>query len=81
LVASRCVRLRAVFRLVATLQLPPRVQWQPVDCLSFAPHKRHLPLSALANSLQFSPTEHIGPSELIESMPSDACRGSTGETA
>src|SRR5580693_1163713 len=36
----------------------------PVDCVSFAPHKRHLPLSAPANLLQSSPTEHLGPSEL-----------------
>jgi hypothetical protein len=35
-----------------------------VDCVSFAPYKRHLPLPALANLLQSSPTEHLGPSEL-----------------
>jgi Phage integrase family len=33
----------------------------PVDCVSFAPHKRHLALSALANLLQSLLTEHFGP--------------------
>jgi hypothetical protein len=41
----------AVFRWAAMLRLPHYFLSQPADCASFATHKRHLALFAMANLL------------------------------